>query len=257
MIDMKNEMIIFITVRTASTRLPNKALLEINDTPILVLLINRICTIKNLKIIVCTTTEKSDDYLVKYLESKKIDVFRGSNEDILNRLYNAAIHLNTDKFIVVEGDDLFCDIELIEKTWNSISSSSCEFVSWIDLPFGTTPVGIKTKNLKILIEKKKSNNTETGWIKFILDSGLFTSVILKHPNQFLCRSDIRLTIDYPEDYDLAKKLYEKLPKKFSLIDIIQLLVENPKWIKINESVKEKYTLNFKEKKINEQISDNM
>lgn len=252
---MKNEIIVFVTVRTASTRLPNKALLKINNTPILILLINRITAIKNLRILVCTTTEKSDDHLTKLLESEKIEVFRGNNEDILNRLYSAAIYLKTDQFIVVEGDDLFCDTELIEKTWNSLLNTDFEFISWIDLPFGSTPVGIKTNKLKTLIERKKSHNTETGWIKFILDSALFSNLILKHPNQLLHRPDIRLTIDYIEDYELANKLYKKLPKIFSLVDIIQLLDKYPEWIKINESIKEKYLLNFKEKMISEQISD--
>jgi len=252
---MKNETVVFITVRTASTRLPNKALLQINNTPMLVLLIKRISNIKNSRVLVCTTTEKSDDDLAKYLESEKIDVFRGSNEDILDRLYNAANHFNTDKFVVVEADDLFCDTKLIEKTWETLSNTNYEFISWTDLPIGTSPVGIKINKLKTLIEKKKSSNTETGWIQFILDSDLFNNLVIKNPNSLLYRPDVRLTIDYTEDYELAKKLYEKLPEVFSLIDIIELLDENPKWIKINESVKEKYILNFKEKMITEQISD--
>lgn len=253
---MKNEIIVFVPVRSASTRLPNKALLQINNIPMLILLIERISVIKDLKVVVCTTTEKSDDTLTKYLESKSIEVFRGNNEDILNRLYNAALRFDVDKFIVVEGDDLFCDVELIEKTWSILSSTDYEFVSWKELPIGSSPLGIKTNKLKILVEKKKSTNTETGWGKFILNSDLFNSLITQHSNKQLQRPDIRLTIDYPEDYELAKKLYEKLPEKFSLIDIIQLLDENPQWIKINETVKEKYMLNFKEKMISEQISDN-
>lgn len=253
---MNNTVQIFITVRSSSTRLPNKALLKINNTPMIILLVKRISKIKNSQVVVCTTTEKSDDYLAKLLETNNINVFRGDNEDILNRLYKASIKFKADKFVVVEGDDLFCDSKLVEDTWKMLSETNSEFISWESLPLGSSPTGIKTNKLKILIEKKKSQNTETGWIKFILDSGIFKNLILKHQDTKLHRTDIRLTVDYKEDYDLAMMLYDGLSENFSLIDIIHLIDKNPDLKIINERVKKHYVENFKKKMINEQLSGN-
>lgn len=254
---MNNSILVFVTVRSSSTRLPNKALLKINNTPMLILLIKRISHIKNSNIVVCTTTQQSDDHLVQLLEANNIVVFRGDNEDILNRLYRASLQFNADKFVVVEGDDLFCESQLVETTWKMLSNTDYEFISWENLPIGSSPVGIKVNKLKILVEKKKSHNTETGWIKFILGSGLFKNLILQHQDKQLHRSDIRLTIDYREDYELAKMLYKKLAANFSLIDIIRLIDNNHNLRKINESVKETYAENFKKKMINEQLSENL
>jgi len=220
----------------------------------IILLVQRISKIKNSKVVVCTTTKESDDDLVKLLQTNNVTVFRGDNEDILKRLYDASIQFNVDKFVVVEGDDLFCDSKLVEDTWKTLSESDTEFVFWENIPIGSSPTGIKSNRLRILIEKKKSRNTETGWIKFILDSGLFKNQILRHPDTELHRTDIRLTVDYKEDYDLATKLYYKLPENFSLNDVIHIIDKNPDLKKINEHVKEHYIENFKKKMINEQLS---
>ena len=80
--------IVFVTVRTASKRLPKKALRKINEKPLIQILADRIQKSKSIKqLIVCTTKLKSDDHLVKILKKNKVSVFRGDNVDILNRLY--------------------------------------------------------------------------------------------------------------------------------------------------------------------------
>ena len=239
---------IFVTVRTASTRLPRKALLRIKNKPLIKLLIDRISTSKNFrKIVVCTTTEKSDDVLVEYLQDNGIEVFRGDNVDILKRLYLAAKKYKAKHFVVVEGDDIFCDPQLIDKTCMELSKKHYEFITWKNLPFGVSPIGIQTNKLEILIKNKLTKNTETGWGKFIVESGFFKAVQLKPYNKKLIHPEIRLSVDYIEDYMLVKKIYKNLPATFSLKDIINLLDTNPTWLKINESVKKKYEVNFQKK----------
>ncbi len=240
--------IIFLTVRTASTRLPNKALLEIDHIPLIKILIDHIRTSKYGKnIVVCTTRDKSDDNLARFLQNNDITVFRGDNMDILNRLYLAAKKYDVKQFVVVEGDDVFCEPLLIDKTCKKLSENKYDFLYWENLPFGVSPLGIKTKKLEKLILAKKTKDTETGWGKFIIDSGFFKVGKLRPQNKKWIRSDIRLSVDYPQDFALVKKIYENLPPQFSLTNIIELLDNNPKWNKINESVKEKYKQNFEKK----------
>jgi spore coat polysaccharide biosynthesis protein SpsF (cytidylyltransferase family) len=242
--------IIFVTVRTASTRLPKKALLKIRNKPLIKILIDHIRSGKYIKnIVVCTTNKKSDDELVEYLQNNNVEVFRGDSIDILNRLYSAAKKYKADQFVVVEGDDLFCDPFLIEETCKKLSQNKYEFLYWEDLPFGVSPLGINTQKLCILMKSKKIKNTETGWGRFIIESGLFKIGKLKPDNKKLIRPEIRLSVDYKEDFYLAKKIYENLPTRFSLIDIIKLLNKNPNWLKINESVKKLSEHNFEKKRI--------
>lgn len=237
---------ILVTVRTASTRLPRKALLKINGIPFIKILVEQIKKSEDVKrVIICTTREKSDDELVKYLRKNKIDVFRGDNQDILKRLYLAAKKYRLGRFIVVEGDTLFCDSSIIDDTCRKLAESDYDFISWKNLPFGVSPLGIKTNKLRKLVEKKKTTDTENGWGKIIIDSGFFRVGQLLPKNRKLIRPEIRLSIDYKEDFELARKIYEKLSEKtLSLIDIIQLLDENQELLKINKYAQKKYEKNL-------------
>ena len=87
---------IFITVRTGSTRLPNKALIEIESIPTIVHLIRRMKKIKTDHIILCTTTLKEDDILCNIAVDEKIDFFRGSVKDKLMRWKDAAEEFKID-----------------------------------------------------------------------------------------------------------------------------------------------------------------
>ncbi|OLD33002.1 MAG: hypothetical protein AUI61_01750 [Thaumarchaeota archaeon 13_1_40CM_2_39_13_2] len=240
--------IIFLTVRTASSRLPKKALLEIDHKPLIKILIDRIRTCENVKdIVVCTTTHESDDNLVRLLKDDNIEIFRGDNKDILNRLYLAAKKYGVDQFVVVEGDDVFCEPVLIDETCRKLSENKFDFLYWENLPFGVSPLGIKMRKLEKLMQAKKTKVAETGWGKFIIGSRFFNVGKLRPRNKKWIRPDIRLSVDYPQDFELIKKIYENLPSQFSLTDIIELFNKNPEWQKINESVKEKYKQNFEKK----------
>ena len=240
---------VFVTVRTASSRLPKKALLKINKKPLIKLLVDRIKTTQNIsKVVVCTTTEESDNELTELLLKSQIDVFRGDNRDILNRLYLAAKKYQVKEFVVVEGDDVFCDPYLIQITCSMISKSDADFIIWKNVPFGTAPYGIKTAKLKLLIDKKGTKNTETGWGKFIIESGLLKVETIEPEDRKLIRPELRLTVDYKEDFELAKKIYENLHEDFSLKNIIELLDKNPQLVKINESINSKYQKNFENKR---------
>lgn len=240
--------IVFLTVRTASTRLPKKALLEINHKPLIKILVDRIKTCYNVKdIVVCTTKQRTDDKLVRFLIKNKIKVFRGDNKDILNRLYQAAKKYHADRFVVVEGDDIFCEPVLIDITCKQLSKNKHDFIYWEDLPFGVSPLGIMTGKLEILVRNKGTKDTETGWGKFIEASGFFNTGKLKPPHKKWRRPDIRLSVDYPQDFKLVKIIYENLTDQFSLTDIIRLLDKNKYLKKINEPVKKKYEQNFEKK----------
>ncbi len=106
---------ILITARTNSSRLPNKAVIDINGMETISHLINGLLTSKKAdKLILCTTTLKEDDILCEIAESKGINFFRGSVTDKLERWRGACKKFNVDFFVTADGDDLFCEPELID-----------------------------------------------------------------------------------------------------------------------------------------------
>ena len=89
---------IFITVRTGSKRLPNKALLEIQSIPTIVHLIRRMKKVQVDHIVLCTTLLKEDDILCDIASKEGIVFFRGSTKDKLDRWKGAAAKFGIDFF---------------------------------------------------------------------------------------------------------------------------------------------------------------
>ena len=94
--------VIFISVRTGSSRLPKKALYEIQGKTTIEYLIDRLKKSKYAeKVIVCTTELKEDDILCDIAERNDIDYFRGSSPDKLKRWLGATERYGVDFFVNV------------------------------------------------------------------------------------------------------------------------------------------------------------
>ncbi len=239
---------IFIPARLSSTRLPSKALLSLHGKPALQNLIERIKRCKEPdSVILCTTTKPEDDKLVDLARRMDIKYFRGSEHDILERYAQAAAKFGVTHIVNVDGDDIFCDPLLVDITAKELLKSHAEFIIWKNLPLGTTPVGINVKALQKVCSLKESENTETGWGRFFTETGLFEVKHLYSDDVELNDTNIRLTLDYPEDLELFNKIYGRLKEPFFLKDIVKLLHDNPELLKINEKVKDVYKQNFENK----------
>ena len=115
---------IFITVRTGSKRLANKCLLKINGTTTIEHLIRRVKKSKKTDLIVlCTSNNKEDDILCDIAVANNIDYYRGSSKDKLERWNGACNKYQVNFFVTADGDDLFCDPELIDLAFNQYDKS--------------------------------------------------------------------------------------------------------------------------------------
>ena len=239
---------VFVPVRLSSTRLPSKALRKLKGKFCIERLIERIQRAKQPDFIVlCTTTEPSDNELVDLAKKMGIKLFRGSVVDILERYQLAARKFNVKNIVNVDGDDIFCEPAFIDITCENLKKSDSDCIIWKNLPLGTAPVGIKTSALEKICSLKETVDTETGWTKFFTDTGMFQVKYLTSPESEKNDENIRLTLDYPEDLKLFEKIYENLNEPFSLNDILKLFRDKPELLKINENLKETYKKNFEKK----------
>ena len=145
---------ILILARLNSTRLPSKHLQLIGDVPMILKLVKRLSMAKKFrKIIVCTTTDHSDDQLVEILEKESILYFRGDVNDTIKRLLDAANHFGTDLIVNVEGDKIYTDPLFVDKIVDELQNNHVDFVIGNDSPnefnpfnhliHGVIPVGIR------------------------------------------------------------------------------------------------------------------
>jgi len=241
---------IFITVRTGSTRLPQKSLLEIDGKPTIVYLIERIKRSQKAELIVlCTTESENDDILCRIAEKNGVEHFRGSAEDKLERWNGAAQKYDVEFFVTADGDDLFCEPELIDLAFEQYEQNHPDFIEGRDLICGSFTYAIKASALEKVCQIKDTGDTEMMWVYFT-DTGLFKTEELKKVPEVFKRPEIRMTLDYEDDFRFFKTIIEHFKGKrpdFNLRDIVAYLDQEPQVIKINQHRQEEFLANQKKK----------
>lgn len=242
---------IFITVRTGSTRLPKKALLEIlPNTPTIVYLIRRVKQSKLAnQIVLCTTDLEEDNILCELAEKEGIQFFRGSVEDKLARWNGGCQKFGVDYFVTADGDDLLCDPELIDLGFKQILEDKPDFIEAPQVAVGGFTFAINAKALSKVCDMKDSENTEMMWVYF-KDTGLFKVALLKDVEELYLRPNFRLTLDYQDDLRFFQTVinhFEEKKKPYFLRQILPFLDKHPEIVKINHYLMESFLENQKKK----------
>ena len=237
---------IFITVRTGSTRLPQKSLKTIlPETKCIEFLIDRVKKSKRCdEIILCTTERQADNILCDIAKEKGIKYFRGSEQDKLDRWLGAANKYSIDFFVTADGDDLLCDPHLLDLGFEQYFRNTSDFIQGTGLVCGSFTYGISTKALKKVCEIKDSTDTEMMWVYFT-ETGLFEIEELENVSEACYRDDIRMTMDYEDDYQFFKTILTSFKDPYSLSteDVVELLEAEPHIKEINFYLHEKWKQN--------------
>lgn len=253
---MKNiKKAIFITVRTNSTRLPKKALLKIGGKTTIEHLIERVKRSQGADgVVLCTTERPEDDVLVGIAQKHGIEYFRGSENDKLERWRGAAEKFGVEFFVTADGDDLFCESELIDLAFKQYEEKNPDFIKGdgvvgVDVPCGAFSYAVKTEALKKVCQIKDTNDTEMMW-PYFEDTGLFNCQKLEGVPKAYKKPEIRMTLDYPDDFKFFETVINNLkPIKpdFNLKDILHYLDEHPEVVKINQYLQNQFRDNQKNK----------
>jgi len=107
--------LIITQARTGSTRLPNKVLLQIKGEELLITHLERLKKCKlNDKLIVATTSKKADDLIISLCDKIKVDTYRGSEHDVLDRFYQASVNYQPKWVVRVTSDCPLIDPDLVD-----------------------------------------------------------------------------------------------------------------------------------------------
>ena len=127
---MELKTILVTQARTSSTRLPGKVLKEIKGKALLKYHLDRLAQIRNIdKIIVATTSGSQDDVLAKHVEEWGFEVYRGSENDVLDRFYQSVKNYSSDWIVRVTSDCPLIDPQLIDEVISFVVNSGCDYGS--------------------------------------------------------------------------------------------------------------------------------
>lgn len=241
-----------------STRLPGKVLMRICNKTILELIFERLTKVNKIdRIILVTGPEDKNRELIREAADLGIDYFCGSEENLLDRYYNASRKFDSDNIIRVTADCPLIDFDLINKgleIFNTGYDILCvgripSFPHGVDFEiFKTTALNIAWKNmLNSFSNFEKFNSTFICPTEYILSSPDFKKYDLVSD---IDMSKVRITLDYEEDFELISKIFDTLYNKkqyFTLNDILEVLQKDPSLTLINAKYADNRTMPLKKR----------
>jgi len=199
--------VITITVRMKSTRLPKKVLLPIEGKRYIDHMIERLKLAKKISdIVLCTSTLEEDDVLIDVAKENGVKYYRGHPDDVMLRIYNGAKKFNADVLVSTTGDNVFTDPVFMDKMIEFFEKNNADYVFCKDLPIGIQSYIVKLSVMKDAIERKDDNNTEM-WGGYLNLPNIYRVFEYKVSDSLFKHPEWRLTLDYPEDYELFKKRF--------------------------------------------------
>jgi spore coat polysaccharide biosynthesis protein SpsF len=230
---------VIVQARMGSSRLPGKVMLEAAGKPLLGHLNDRLKLAQTLeRICVATTTESRDQAIVDFCDSHNILVFRGSETDVLDRYYQAAMHYNLDVIVRVTSDCPLIDPVLIDKMVQFFRKHNHDYDLVtnrhpLTFPDGTDFDVMSIEKLKYVWEHAAEPHQREHTVPYFWESGMRV-YNFEHPDKLFRQH--RWTLDYPEDYELINRIITGLYRDgnfFGTEDILNFLAGNPHLQNIN------------------------
>jgi spore coat polysaccharide biosynthesis protein SpsF len=240
------KIVCIIAARFQSTRLPGKVLLPVLGKPRLALMFERLRRARTLdEIVIATSTNPADDAVALFANNMGAHVFRGSEDDVLDRVVKAAQSRNADIIVEATGDCPLIDPGIVDKVVGDFMMGGADFVSNI-LPH-TTPRGTDVRVFRTddlaEINARSSDPADHEHVSLHF---------WEHPERYRVRNvetdlsevaaHLRLTVDEPEDLELVREVYRQLyPSNpaFTLFDVLELLDTQPQLAALNRHTPQK------------------
>ncbi|MCV0366648.1 MAG: glycosyltransferase family protein [Nitrosopumilus sp.] len=227
-----------IQARIGSTRLPGKVMLNLDENPVLYYVLEQLRSCKLVdKIIVATTTLDEDDVIENFVATMKVDVFRGSSNDVLDRYYQCAKEFSIDTIVRITADNPLIDPTIVDDLIKKFISNSydCLTNAYVrTFPYGTEVEIFSFESLeKAWTNAIKPSEREHVTPYLYNNSDNFKIFNVEYPKNI---SNFRWTIDHENDLTLVKLIVSKIKKRPILInDILDLLSKEPELFEINKN----------------------
>ncbi|MDD5096792.1 MAG: glycosyltransferase family protein [Candidatus ainarchaeum sp.] len=231
-----------IQARISSRRLPNKIFALISGKPLIWHVVDRLRRSRKVsRIAVATTTNPADDVLEEWCRENKIEVFRGSEEDVLSRYFHAAKAMGAETIVRVTADDPFKDPAILDEVVELFQKNKLDFAYNNKPP--TFPEGLDVEVFSMAaLEKAQAESRDQYEREHV------TQYFYRHPEKFRQMnlankedlSRLRWTIDTEEDLGMARAVYKELYMEggvFLTADILRLIKEHPEIALMNSGVK--------------------
>ena len=235
---MKKKVLGVILCRSNSSRLKNKLKIKLYNTNIFTYFFKRLSYCKNIdEIIISTTKNKNDDYFQTFAEKNNLHIYRGSQNNVFERVKNSIKYLDNKFDIVIRcnADNPLIMPTIIDEDLNLFSKCDYDFFTPFynnQIPFGFSFSIFKTKTLLNISETKLTNKQKEHIDNYFIDNSKKYKILKRYNRKYFC-PNLFLTLDTKFDLKRIKYFVNKIKN-------IQLKKQPEKIIKIFQLMKSIY-----------------
>ena len=236
-----------VQARAGSSRLPNKVMMDLCGHPVLWHIHDRVRRSKWVDdFVVATSVMPENDGIEAFALQNGIHVFRGSEENVLERFYLAAKEAAAEIVIRLTGDNALVCPEIIDE--GAAYFEQTQTLDYLCYREGL-PLGLSVEVIGFhALERAYQEADDAECLEHV------TPYLYRNPGQFHCYrypcigedySRIRWTVDTQEDYNLVRNIYESLYTEggcFGYQEALQIYLAHPQWAGLNSSVVKKKIL---------------
>jgi spore coat polysaccharide biosynthesis protein SpsF (cytidylyltransferase family) len=226
-----------VQARMGSTRLPGKVLMEVDGKPLLGYLIERLSMAKRIdKIVVATSVLSHDAPIEEFCRAENIACFRGSEDDVLDRYYQAAKRVHAQNIMRITGDCPLLEPGVCDRCVDAFFDRKVDYLH-TDSSFA--------EGLDCEIFSADALSTSWNEASLLSEREHVTLFIRNHPEMFTMGSlhndvddsMIRITVDCREDFEVVKHIILSTGHENITIEYIRnFLRENPAIAELNSSI---------------------
>jgi spore coat polysaccharide biosynthesis protein SpsF len=245
MAETRQSVCAIIEARMGSSRLPGKVMLDIAGQPMLARMVERVRRARLVDtVVVATTARPADDIIEALCRRLRCPCFRGSENDMLDRLLGSARAFGGDVIVQLTGDCPAVDHRHIDRSVEFFRSGEFDYVC-NNMP-QTLPIGFDVRLFPTEVLARAGEMTADP-----IDRVHGSYYIYTHPERFRLGSwgveqdmcpKLRLTVDEYLDYSLMQQVFEALlpeDEDFSAEDVVRFLRERPELGLLNAAVRQK------------------
>lgn len=228
-----------IQARMGSTRLPGKVLEDVAGEPMLARVVERARGARTLdRVVVATTTAPADDAVAAFCAERGYDIFRGSEDDVLERYHGAAVAFGARTVVRLTADCPLLDPGVIDEVVSVYHAGGYDYVA--NILECTFPDGLDTE-----VFSREALGRARGEARLRSEREHVTPYIRNHPELFRHRnvrgdedwSALRWTVDEPRDLAFVRAVYERMrDREFTWRDVLELVRAEPELGQVNAGI---------------------
>lgn len=233
-----------VQARMGSKRLPGKVLKDLGGATMLERVVSRARRSERVDdLLVATSSESADEPIVVECHRLQVNVFRGSEQDVLDRYYKAAQQAQADAVLRITADCPFIDPALLDELLRAFVISQPDYASnCLDRSY---PRGLDAEVMTFAALSRAWREADVPYQREHV-----TPYLYENPSKFSIfsvagaedYSEFRWTVDTAEDLELARAVYLHFWNRddFGWLDVLRLMTAQPQLAQINQYVRQKF-----------------